>query len=496
MIRSLIGFQVSATPGREWQVASCTDGSLGPVVVSADLSDLESAVALAEQAFPIFAELDLADRARFLRAIADEIEADQEAILASAQRETALPLARFQGELARTCFQLRCNAEWSESGDWLDIRKDPALPDRKPAPKPELRSAMLPLGPVVVFGAANFPLAYSTAGNDTASALATGCPVIVKSHPAHPETSWRVGLAIVRAAQSTDMPEGVFSLLFDDGLEVGQGLVVHPAISAIGFTGSRAGGNAILKAAQARPTPIPVYAEMSSVNPTFVLNGARGGHSENFAKDLVASVTLGVGQFCTNPGIVILVGDDPSDFLSDFSEKLSAVAKTTMLTDGIAAAYERGLANLAALGAKPLFEATPGGPAAFVIDHAAFLAEPEFQQEVFGPSTLFVTCPGLAEAVEIARKMEGQLTAGIHGGEHELAAAHPLFAELARIAGRVMVNQFPTGVEVSNAVVHGGPHPSTSDGRTTSVGHRALHRWTRPVCYQNVPEFLLPKVLR
>ncbi|HTQ09355.1 MAG TPA: aldehyde dehydrogenase (NADP(+)) [Fimbriimonadaceae bacterium] len=473
-------------------MASRTDGQpLEGRFFAASEADVDRAVSLAAEAFRPYRDLPGPVRATFLRAIAEQLEARRETIVPRAMAETALPEARLNGELGRTTGQLRMFASIIEEGSWADMRIDPAQPDRKPAPAPDIRSMLRPLGPVAVFGASNFPLAFSVAGGDTASALAAGCPVVEKAHPAHPGTSELAAEAIVAAANETGMPEGVFSMLFDEGIAVGQKLVKHPGIKAVGFTGSRRGGLALWRLANERPVPIPVYAEMGSINPSVVLPGKL---TAAFAEALFASVTLGVGQFCTNPGLVIAIGPN-AEFLKAFTEKMASAAACPMLTEAIGATYLQG-ANAMAAGATALVTPTaPGAPTAFEVDAAAFLRDPRLQEEVFGPSSLIVTCRDEAEAISVIRSLEGQLTGSIHATEEELRGVGALVAELEDKVGRLIVNQFPTGVEVNSSMVHGGPYPATTDARTTSVGGRAILRWVRPVCYQNFPASLLPKEL-
>jgi NADP-dependent aldehyde dehydrogenase len=441
-----------------------------------------------------------------LRGIAARLEAGSADLVERAGLETALPAARLQSELARTCHQLRLFAGMVEQGWWVDARIDHGDPGRKPAPKPDVRSMLRPLGPVAVFGASNFPLAFSVAGGDTASALAAGCPVVVKAHPAHPGTSELAGLAVQEAIRGAGLPQGVFSLLFDAGHDVGIALVRHAAIRAVGFTGSRRGGRAIAEAAAGRAEPIPVYAEMGSVNPVFLLPGALRQRPAEIAGGLQASVTLGVGQFCTNPGLVFLEeGDGASQFLRSLEERQVASAPGTMLTAGIGEAYRLGIWRLSDTpGVEPrvIIAAEPGaggagaGAALFVTGADTFLAEAGLKDELFGPSTLVVRCSTRQRLLDVAQALEGQLTVSVHGTEADLAESGDLFEILESKAGRLVYNGFPTGVEVCPAMVHGGPWPATSDGRSTSVGTRAVERFTRPVCFQGFPDPALPEELQ
>ncbi|MDX1998676.1 MAG: aldehyde dehydrogenase (NADP(+)) [Thermoanaerobaculia bacterium] len=481
-----------------------TGEALEPPFHAASETEVDAACRLADAAFEVFSESSGAERGALLRAIAEQLEARAEALVARAQLETALPVARLQSELGRTTGQLRLFAEIAEDGTWQDVRRVPADPERKPLPRPDLRSLRVPLGPVAVFGASNFPLAFSVAGGDTASALAAGNPVVVKAHPAHPGTSELAGQAIRAALASRGLPAGVFSLLFDDGFTVAEALVCHPAIRAVGFTGSRAGGDALARLAATRPNPIPVFAEMGSVNPVVVLPGALAERSAAVAEGLHGSFTLGVGQFCTNPGVVLVPAGEAGDaFAADLAARTAATAPAPMLTRRICAGYEAGLARLAAAGARCLARVVVdgsapnrAGAALWEVPGAAVREHPELLAEVFGPSTLLVRYADEAELAAIVDGLEGQLTATVHAAAGE-AARHPrLLRQLARKAGRLVFDQFPTGVEVNAAIVHGGPYPATSDGRGTSVGSRAIERFTRLVAFQNAPLEILPPALR
>jgi 2,5-dioxopentanoate dehydrogenase len=470
----------------------------------ASAREIESAAQLAAQASIIFAQWNGARRSILMNRIAELLEANAETIVARANLETALPTTRLQGELSRTCFQLRFYGEAVASGLCSGARIDHADPNRKPQPKPDLRSVMRPLGPVVVFGASNFPLAYSVAGGDTASAFAAGCPVIVKAHPAHPGTSEIVGTIIQQAVREVGAPEGIFSLLFDDGYEVGVALVKHPCVKAVGFTGSRRGGRTLMDVAASRPEPIPVFAEMSSINPVFLLSGALQQNAEGIAAGLHGSVTLGVGQFCTNPGLVFVEsGEAAKVFLQKFESLMSATSPGTMLTPGICTMYRANVEKFSKItGVQRVTQSNMDAgkgqarAALFVTDVETFLATHGLMEEVFGPSTLVVQCSSRARMLAAAQKLEGQLTATIHGTSEELAANRDLVAWLEIKVGRLVFNGFPTGVEVCHAMTHGGPHPSTSDGRSTSVGTRAIERFLRPVSFQNFPDTALPDELK
>jgi len=456
------------------------------------------AVSLADKAFAIYGRASGRERGKFLRTIADKIDTAVDALVERAELESALPKPRLIGETARTSGQLRLFAEVVEEGSWVMARIDRADPDRKPVPKPDLRSMLHPLGPVAIFGASNFPLAFSVAGGDTASALAAGNPVIVKAHPAHPGTCELVGQLLRESVRECGLPEGVFSLLFDSGNKVGIALVKHPLVKAVGFTGSRNGGRALMDVAATRPDPIPVFAEMSSTNPVFILPGALRENSDAIASGLHASFTIGAGQFCTKPGMVFLpegVSDEP--FIANLQKLVHESKPFNLLTAGIRSAYQSGIARRKTeKGVKLSAERPWSGngseigvnPALFETDVQSFLQNPELAAEVFGPASLLVRRSSRAELLEVASHLEGHLTATIHGTEDDLREFGDLIAILKTKVGRIVFNGFPTGVEVSHAMVHGGPYPATSDGRSTSVGSQAIFRFCRPVCYQGFPQ--------
>ncbi len=442
-------------------------------------------------------------RAAFLERIADNIVAIGSTLIERAMQETGLPQMRLEGERGRTVGQLRLFAKVVRDGNFLTATLDSALPERAP-PRPDLRMCKIGVGPVAVFGASNFPLAFSVAGGDTASALAAGCPVVVKAHNAHLGTSELVGRAVQQAAIDTNMPEGVFSLLVGDGRVVGQQLVSDPAIKAVGFTGSRAGGLALVRAAAARAEPIPVYAEMSSVNPVFLLPQKLAENPTALAQAFVDSLTLGAGQFCTNPGLVLAIAGEALDqFSASLVTALQAKAGATMLTPGIHDAYGSGVARLSGVaGVSLLAMGQPGNTecsaqgAMYACDASTYLATPALHDEIFRPCSLLVRCADEAEMLRFANRLEGQLTATVHAASGDTALAAKLLPTLERKAGRLLFNGFPTGVEVAHSMVHGGPFPSTSDNRSTSVGATAIDRFLRPVCYQNLPEALLPTALQ
>jgi alpha-ketoglutaric semialdehyde dehydrogenase len=506
---SLINGQASDRSGASFfGINPATGAKLEPAFHAATAEDIESATSSADAAFPTFSSLDRTKRAALLRSIADGLTREGEAIVERANLETGLPLPRLQGELGRTTGQLKLFADVVEEGSWVGARVDEALPERKPLPRGDIRSMLRPLGPVAVFGASNFPLAFSVAGGDTASALAAGNPVIVKAHPAHPGTSELVGKVIQNAVKASGLPAGIFSLLFDAGIEVGVALVKHPSVKAVAFTGSRGGGEALMKLAAARPEPIPCYAEMGSTNPLFILPGAMRERSAALAQGLQTSFTLGSGQFCTKPGLVFVpeTGSDP--FVDALSNGVSSLGKTGMLTHGIAAKYGQAIEERLAKKKAQLIAGTHDGakiasdgpaatsPAVFSISLQEFVANPQLSEEIFGPTTLLVHYGSDDALLRAARELEGHLTATIHGTDEDLSHAQDLVRVLETKVGRILFNGYPTGVEVCHAMVHGGPFPSTSDGRSTSVGTMAMLRFARAVCYQDFPDAALPVELQ
>ncbi|WP_062209819.1 aldehyde dehydrogenase (NADP(+)) [Aureimonas sp. AU12] len=500
----IIGHAVSkGTNGELRGLDAATGKALEPGFGGATLADLDRACELADAAFDAYRETSLEDRAKFLETIADEILALGDELIERCCQESGLPRGRIEGERGRTMGQLRMFAGVLRDGGFLDARVDPAQPERKPLPRVDLRLRNIPVGPVAVFGASNFPLAFSVAGGDTASALAAGAPVVAKAHSAHPGTSELVGRAILKAAQTCGMPEGVFSLLYGTGREIGQGLVADRRIKAVGFTGSRAGGTALMKVAAARPEPIPVYAEMSSINPVILFPAALAARGEAIGKAFAGSLTLGAGQFCTNPGLVLAVdGPGIEAFEKGAAEALSAMPAAVMLTPGIHKAYVDGVSAVEGHAAvKTVAKGEAGGElrgqaALFQVAAPDFVAHPELQDEVFGAASIVIRCRDEAELHSVLASLEGQLTAAIHIDEADHAAAKAILPILERKAGRILVNGFGTGVEVGHAMVHGGPFPSTADGRSTSVGSKAIERFLRPVSYQDMPEALLPDALK
>jgi NADP-dependent aldehyde dehydrogenase len=504
---SIIGAERGKPNGKATPATNPVTGApLEPGYYWATTAEVDLAARLASEAFAEYRTWPARKRAALLRAIADQFEAQAAAVIERALLETALPQARLQGETQRTCGQLRLFASLLEASWWLDARIDHADPNRKPLPKPDVRSMLLPLGPVAVFSSSNFPFAFSVAGGDTASALAAGCPVIVKAHQGHLGTSELVGHLVAQAARECGAPPGVFSLLYGPGRGVGIALVTHPLIQAVGFTGSRAGGRALMDAAAARPQPIPVYAEMGSINPVFFLPEVLQQSPAALASGLHASVTLGVGQFCTNPGLVFVEQGPAADqFLEKLAELIGQTVPGTMLTASIADEYCSGITRFSQLpgvqvkagGIRP-GEAQPGKGRAtlFVTDAETFLGNPALIEEVFGPSTLVVRCASTRQFQQAAGALDGQLTATVHGTPSELEAHRDLLTLLQTKAGRLLCNGFPTGVEVCHAMNHGGPYPATADGRSTSVGTRAITRFARPVCFQSFPDALLPDELK
>jgi NADP-dependent aldehyde dehydrogenase len=500
---SILAGQPAAPSGATFHAFNPVDGArLEPAFHAATLAELDRAVDSAVEAAAGFGAASGAQRGRLLRAIADGLDAAVDALVERAYLETALPRPRLIGETARTSGQLRLFAALVEDGSWVDARLDTPDPSRTP-PKPDLRSMLRPIGPVAVFGASNFPLAFSVAGGDTASALAAGNPVIMKAHPAHPGTGELVGHIITSAIAASGLPAGIFSLLFDDGHTVGATLVQHAGIRAVGFTGSFRGGRALLDLAARRPVPIPVYAEMGSVNPVFLLPGALGTAPRQLAAALYTSFTLGAGQFCTKPGLVFLEAcgaeESAEEFLTELRALTSAAPSSSLLTEGIARVFREGV------GHREWLQSTSGAAAShgfsaqttlFKTSGAAFLAEPKLAEELFGPSTLLVLCASPDQMMAAAGALTGQLTATVHGTDADLRDHAELLRLLETKAGRIVINGFPTGVEVGHAQVHGGPWPATSDGRSTSVGTQAILRFARPVAFQGLPDWALPPELQ
>ncbi|MGR3825109.1 MAG: aldehyde dehydrogenase (NADP(+)) [Salipiger marinus] len=463
---------------------------------------VDEACRAAEEAFWTYGYITREARAKFLHAIADEIEARAAQITEIGTQETGLPEGRLNGERGRTTGQLRLFAEHILKGDHLDRRHDSALPDRQPLPRPDIKLVQRPIGPIAVFGASNFPLAFSTAGGDTAAALAAGCPVVVKGHSAHPGTGEIVAEAVHAAIESCGMPKGVFSLIQGGKRDVGQALVQHPLIKAVGFTGSLGGGRALFDLCAQRPEPIPFFGELGSVNPMFLLPEAVKARGSDIGKGWAGSLTMGAGQFCTNPGIaVVQTGPEGDAFVAAAAEALKGAAPQVMLTDGIAKAYKDGKARFDGRNAvEPVLttdsEGRNAAPNLYQTDASNYLQDHALGEEVFGPLGLVVRVSGADEMETLARGFEGQLTATLHMDEGDTALAQRLMPVLERKAGRVLVNGFPTGVEVSDAMVHGGPYPASTNFGATSVGTMSIRRFLRPVSYQNLPDALLPDDLK
>lgn len=469
----------------------------------ATIEEINDAMSEAWNAFHIYRKMSLKQRADFMRAIGKEIENLGDELLKVTQQETALPEARLRGERARTIFQLNSYADACEKGDWLEARIDTAIPGKTP-PKPDLRKMLIPIGPVVVFGAANFPYAYSTAGGDTACAFAAGCPVIVKAHPAHERTSEMIAGAISKATANCYMPSGIFTHLHGFSFEVGKALVTHPLTKAVGFTGSFAGGKQLFDWANQRKDPIPVFAEMSSINPVFLMPGKMKKSSEEVAHSYAASITLGVGQFCTNPGLIIGIdNDDLNKFISILSGQIEKAIPGDMLNPGIFKNYvEKRAKTLSQKEVETIAVSSQGAvtnqgaPTVASASAQAFLNNPVLHHEVFGPFSIVIRCKDVAEMTRVAKHIEGQLTATMMATDDDVRSNPELVEAVQNICGRFILNGVPTGVEVSLSMQHGGPFPATTDSRFTSVGADGIKRFARPVCYQNWSNDLLPDELK
>ena len=468
-------------------------------------SEIDKAAQLASKAFNFYKNVTGKERAMFLNAIAEEIEALGDALIDVYMKESGLPEGRALGERGRTIGQLKSFANLVETDKWRNSTLDEAIPDRSPAPKPEIRKILIPIGPIVVFGASNFPLAFSTAGGDTASALAAGCPVIVKSHPMHAGTSELVAIAILKAAERTGMPNGVFSHLNSNGISVGEQLVSHPKIKGVGFTGSIKGGRALYNLAANREEPIPVFAEMGSVNPVIITPNAIKERGKDIATTYANSITLGTGQFCTNPGLLLTVKDEQLEgFITDLAEKTVATSPQCMLHPNIKRAYEatkkevvsqNGI-NLIASHSSDHLEANQAPAAIAKISGRDFLKNPKTHQEVFGPFSLVVVCENQSELVEVITQLEGQLTGTIIAETSDYETLHSVIDALQERVGRIIFNGVPTGVEVCESMTHGGPYPASTDSRFTAVGIHAIKRWVRPFSYQDFPSSLLPNIFK
>lgn len=502
---NFIGFKTSSNGDQTFQAFDPVKNEYLPErFMIATAQEFQLAIQLAGQAFVEYSAKSATDRAEFLEQIAKEILDLGDLLIERCSAESGLSLARITGERQRTCSQLQLFAKLLRDGWWVDARIDKADPERRPLAKPDIRRMLVPLGPVAVFGASNFPLAFSTAGGDTVSALAAGCPVVVKSHPSHPGTNALVASAIVKAAKKTDMPEGVFSSLHLSNPQAVK-LVENATIKAVGFTGSREAGMALFNAATQRPEPIPVYAEMSSVNPVILFDGALRIQKEKIAKGLAASVTLGAGQFCTKPGLVFMKQSDcAKSFLREFTKYINESLPATMLNKNIYNAYSTKVKSLQSAAEIEVLTASAESsqahlqaqPVAYTISAQDFLSDKKFSGEIFGPATLFVQCKDETELLDALRSLEGQLTATIHATKEDENELKPIINAIVQKAGRIIYDGYPTGVEVCHAMQHGGPFPSTTNPGSTSVGTAAIYRFLRPVAFQDFPDHLLPAALQ
>ncbi|EKE72330.1 aldehyde dehydrogenase (NADP(+)) [Gallaecimonas xiamenensis] len=498
------GEWVEGKGGQYQGVNPATGQSIEPALTYADGEQVKAAAAAAKAAAPVFAATSLKERGAFLERCSDEIMALGDDLLERLMAETGYPRARVEGERGRTCGQLKLFASTIQNGEYLDARIDLAMPERQPLPRPDIRFYKQPIGPVVVFGASNFPLAFSVAGGDTASALAAGCPVIVKGHNSHPGSGELVAQALAKAVKACGLPAGTFSFVTGPGRDVGAALVTAPEVKAVGFTGSMAGGMALFNLANQRPEPIPVFAEMGSVNPVVVLPQALKANAAAIAEGFVGSLTLGVGQFCVNPGLVLgIKGAELDAFMDSASAKLAQVPAGVMLNEGIASSYGKGAEHLA--GQQGVVVAAKGqqqegngfcGQAQLLkVDAKDFIANAQLQEEVFGPSSVVVQCQDAAELLAAVACLKGQLSGTLQANADELRDYPELLTLLQEKVGRLVFNNFPTGVEVCHAMMHGGPFPAATDARFTSVGTKAIDRFVRPICFQNYPQALLPAAL-
>lgn len=469
----------------------------------ATTAEIESIMQNAWTAFHIYRKMSLKQRAAFMRAIAVELDACGDELIQVAMQETNLPEARMRNERGRTIFQLNQYADACERGEWLEARIDTAIPDKNP-PKPDVRKMLIPLGPVVVFGASNFPFAYSTAGGDTACAFAAGCPVIIKGHPAHAQTSQVVAEAVLKAADKCNMPKGIFAHVHGTSFEVGKSLVTHPHTKAVGFTGSYIGGKQLFDWANQRKEPIPVFSEMGSVNPVFLLPEKLNTAASDVAKMYAGSITLGVGQFCTNPGLIIgIESDSLKTFIHDLGKAIQQVAPGPMLHPGIVKAYKQNKGNALlqeevhlVAESETAVKENEGLPTIATASGQAFLNNPVLHQEVFGPYSLVIRCNDINEMTEVAKHLEGQLTSTLMATDDDIKNNDELVEAVKNICGRFILNNVPTGVEVCLSMHHGGPFPATTDSRFTSVGADGIKRFARPLCFQNWSNELLPDELK
>lgn len=503
---NILGFTTSNNSDKKVQVFSTLRQEYLPEEFSlATEEEIEVAAAKAKEAFNTYKKTSPEVRAAFLETIAEEIMNIGDVLIQRAMLESGLPEARLVGERGRTVNQLKMFASLLREGSWVEAVIDPALPERKPLPRADLRKMLYPIGPVAVFGASNFPFAFSTAGGDTASALAAGCPVVVKAHTSHLGTNELVANAIIAAAKKCNMPDGVFSSLIGEGAVLGQGLAKHPAVKAVGFTGSFRAGMALYRTAvNDRHTPIPVYAEMSSINPVVILPGKLEEESDKIATQLAGSITLGVGQFCTNPGLVFMFeGDATESFITKLAEALKQVPAATMLNKAICKSYYTGREKIGnENGVKAIYlgedacNSYKGSAALLEVSGEDFISNPGLQDEVFGPASLIIKCNNEAQMFESLQSLHGQLTGTVYGTTNDIASYSNAIDLLTEKVGRLVYNSVPTGVEVCHAIVHGGPFPSTTDARTTSVGAEAIKRFVRPVCFQDCSNDNLPDALK
>jgi len=503
---NVLASQKSLSADRKFQAINpISNELLEPKFPEGTADEVDYAANQAANDFDAFRKISHLKRGEFLESIAAELLSVKTSLLDRCHLETGLPMQRLEGELARTTNQLKLFAEILKDSSFHNVQVERALPERRPVAKPDIRLTHIPVGPVVVFGASNFPLAFSVAGGDTASAFAAGCPVIVKGHPSHPGTSEIAGYAIQKAVEKCDLPKGIFSLIQGSENQVGEALVKHPRVKAVAFTGSQAGGRALFNIAASRPEPIPVFAEMGSVNPIFVLPDALANRRSIIAQKYTESITLGVGQFCTNPGLLFAIKSPDLDmFVAAIVNELEQIKPASMLNARIKKNF---LDKVSCL--SPALQVVFSGetylqeeqgcqvlPSLFKIDAATFLAQENLSDEVFGPSAIIVECGSTDEMMAIASQLEGQLTATVHADLNEEKVCKELFFVLEKKAGRLLLNDFPTGVEVCSAMNHGGPYPATTDSRWTSVGSAAMNRFLRPICYQNFTQSLLPEELK
>jgi alpha-ketoglutaric semialdehyde dehydrogenase len=503
--KNYIGSQLKASGSKVLKTFNPLLNKENPwVFIEATQDEIEEAVTLANQAFAIYRKKSGLEKAKFLNTIADEILALGEVLLEQYCIESGYPKGRAEGERGRMIGQLRAFAEMLTEGSWIQATIDTAIVDRQPAPKEDLRKMLVPLGPIVVFGSSNFPFAFSTSGGDTASALASGCTVIVKSHSMHIGTGEMVASAIIKAAEKTNMPEGVFSNLVGDGRTLGTSLVKHPLVKGVGFTGSIKGGRALCDLAAQRPEPIPVFAEMGSINPVVLLPQALKKNSQKWATAYAGSITLGAGQFCTNPGLLLaLKGEELNEFEENLNHAIEKIQPGCMLHPSIYADFNSGIAKIEAQNgvskiAQFKGETIPnhGTPTVLKVDAKEFLENKILHSEVFGPFSILIECEKESELIEVISKLEGQLTGTIISEENEIETHKEIISALQNRVGRLIFNGVPTGVEVCASMIHGGPYPASSDSRYTAVGIHAVYRWVRPVSYQNWPNELLPAELK